>query len=256
MGRNAIDDWVDLLGNRHMQRSRKSLVSVVAALLTAAGVLWGISPRPADAGELTLYGGDGAYHVPLTTFQELKYRTVIRQKYDFSCGSAALATLLSYHYQIPTKETAVFSDMWEHGDKRKIEQDGFSMLDMQQYLARVGLQSNGYRSTLARVIQADVPGLVLLNLGGYMHFVVLEGVKDGRVLIADPALGTRALSTADFEKDWNGIFFVVLNDPQKARATFNRDTDWAAQPRGPLGLAQNGANLSNMLLSLHGSNVF
>jgi predicted double-glycine peptidase len=239
-----------------MQRSRKSLVSVAAALLAAVGILCGMSLRPANAGTLDLYGGDGVYHIPLTTFQELKYRTVIRQKYDFSCGSAALATLLSYHYQIPTKETSVFSDMWEHGDKQKIEQDGFSMLDMQQFLARHGLQSNGYRSTLDRVVEADVPGLVLLNFNGYMHFVVLEGVKDGRVLIADPALGTRALTTAEFRQDWNGIFFVVLNDPQKARATFNRDTDWAAQPRAPIGLAQNGGNLSGMLLSLHGSNVF
>jgi hypothetical protein len=239
-----------------MQRSRKRLFPIAAALLAAIGVASGIPLHPAYAGQLTLYGGEGAYHIPLTTFQELKYRTVIRQKYDFSCGSAALATLLTYHYQIPTKETAVFSDMWEHGDKEKIQQDGFSMLDMQQYLARQGLQSNGYRSTLDRVVQADVPGLVLLNFGGYMHFVIIEGLKDGRVLVADPALGTRALNVAEFQKDWNGIFFVVLNDPQKARATFNRDTDWAAQPRSPLGLAQNGANLSNMLLSLHGSNVF
>jgi uncharacterized protein len=239
-----------------MQRPRKSLISLAAALLAAIGVVSGVSSRSANAGELTYFGGEGAYHLHLTTFQELKYRTVIRQKYDFSCGSAALATLLSYHYNIPTKETAVFSDMWEHGDKEKIEHNGFSMLDMQEYLARQGLQSNGYRSTLSRVLQANVPGLVLLNFSGYMHFVVIEGVKDGRVLVADPALGTRALSTEEFQKDWNGIFFVVLNDPQKARETFNSDADWAAQPRAPMGLAQNGANLSNMLLSLHAQNVF
>lgn len=239
-----------------MQRSWKRLFPIAAALLAAIGIGSGISSHSAYAGALTLYNGEGTYHVPLTTFQELKYRTVIRQKYDFSCGSAALATLLTYHYQIATKETAVFSDMWEHGDKEKIQQDGFSMLDMQQYLARQGLQSNGYRSTLDRVLQANVPGLVLLNFGGYMHFVIVEGLKEGRVLVADPALGTRALSVAEFQKDWNGIFFVVLNDPQKARASFNLDTDWAAQPRAPFGTAQNGANLSNMLLSLHGSNVF
>jgi predicted double-glycine peptidase len=239
-----------------MQRQWKSLLSIASASLMAIGLVLGIPSRSADAGQLTLYGGEGAYRIPLTTFQELKYRTVIRQKYDFSCGSAAIATLLSYHYGTPTKETAVFSDMWEHGDKQKIQEDGFSMLDMQQYLARLGFQSNGYRSTLSRVIEANVPGVVLLNFGGYMHFVIVEGVRNGRVLIADPALGTRALTTAEFEKDWNGIFFVVLNDPQKARGSFNRDSDWAAQPRAPLGLAQNGANLSNMLLSLHGSNVF
>jgi len=228
--------------------------SLQLSLLLAAVAFMPVSP--ARAGALTYYGADGAYHLHLTTFQELKFRTVIRQKYDFSCGSAALATLLSFHYGLPTKETAVFSDMWEHGDKKKIEQDGFSMLDMQQFLARRGVHANGYRSTLSRLIEANVPGLVLLDLKGYMHFAVVEGVRDGRVLLADPALGTRALSTDEFEKDWNGVFFVIVDDPEKARQTFNLDSDWAAQPRAPIGLAYNGSNLANMLLSLHPRDVF
>jgi predicted double-glycine peptidase len=157
---------------------------------------------------------------------------------------------------VPTKETAVFSDMWEHGDKEKIQHEGFSMLDMQQFLLRRGVHANGYRSTLSRLVEANVPGLVLLDLNGYMHFVIVEGVRDGRVLIADPALGTRALSIPDFQKDWNGVFFVILDEPDKARKTFNLDSDWAAQPRAPVGLAYNGSNLANMLLSLHPRNVF
>jgi predicted double-glycine peptidase len=237
-----------------MRRSGKA--SFVLALSLLAASAFSFAPSPASAGALTFYGSDGAYHVHLTTLQELKFKTVIRQKYDFSCGSAALATLLSYHYNTPIQETTVFSDMWEHGDKKKIEHDGFSMLDMQQFLARRGIHSNGYRSTLDRLVEANVPGLVLLDFGGYMHFVIVEGVKDGRVLIADPALGTRALKTDEFQKDWNGVFFVILDDPQIARATFNRSSDWAAQPKAPLGVANNGSNLASMLLSLHASNVF
>src|SRR5690348_9620548 len=213
-------------------------------------------PGPASAGELTYYGADGAYRVHLTTLQELKFRRVIRQQYDFSCGSAALATLLSYHYGMPTKETAVFADMWEHGDKEKIKHQGFSMLDMQQYLARRGIPSNGYRSTLDRLVKADVPALVLVNREGYLHFVIVEGIRDGRVLLADPASGTRAMSTEDFQKHWNGIFFVVLDHIQEARATFNRDSDWDVQPRAPLDAARGMTNLATFMLSLPGRNTF
>jgi hypothetical protein len=228
----------------------------ISALTLLLGAFWLVRGLPATAGELSFYGADGAYRLHLTTFQELKYRTVIRQKYDFSCGSAALATLLTYHYDAPIKETAIFSDMWEHGDRKKIEEDGFSMYDMQQFLTRHGIHANGYRSTLERVLDANVPGIVLLDLKGYMHFVVIEGVRDGRILFADPALGTRALPTDEFQKAWNGIFFVILDDPKFARDTFNQDSDWAAQPRAPVGLAYNGSNLANMLLSLHPQNVF
>jgi len=216
----------------------------------------GGATRPASAGELSYTDTGGTYHVHLTTLQELKFRSVIRQKYDFSCGSAALATLLTYHYNMPTKETAVFADMWEHGDKEKIKQKGFSMYDMQQYLARHNIPSNGFRSSLDRLVKADVPALVLVNREGYLHFVIVEGVRDGRVLLADPASGTRAMSTEDFQKQWNGIFFVVLDRVQEARATFNRDSDWTVQPRAPIDTARNTTNLATFLLSLPTRNTF
>jgi uncharacterized protein len=215
-----------------------------------------VAPRPVVAGELHYYGAGGAYHVHLTTLQELKFRSVIRQKYDFSCGSAALATLLSYHYGMPTKETDVFADMWEHGDKEKIKREGFSMLDMQEYLKRRGIPSNGFRSTLDRLIKADVPALVLVNRDGYLHFVIVEGIRDGRVLLADPASGTRAMSADDFKQHWNGIFFVILDQVQEARATFNRESDWDVQPRAPIDTARSATNLATFLLSLPARNVF
>lgn len=237
------------------RKSPKLSLTTAAAFFAILASLLG-APRFAFAGELSYFGAGGAFHVPLTTLQELRFRTVIRQKYDFSCGSAALASLLTYHYGIPTKETAVFSSMWEHGDRPKIEKEGFSMLDMQQYLVRRGLKANGFRSTLDRLAKADVPGIVLLNLNGYLHFVVVEGLKDGRVLIADPASGTRAMSDADFQKAWNGIYFVVLNDVQQARATFNRASDWDVQPSAPTDMARHIANLGNFLLSLPAHNTF
>lgn len=231
-------------------------IHALSALAFAAFVGVTGGPGPAVAGELTYFGADGAYRVHLTTLQELKFRRVIRQQYDFSCGSAALATLLSYHYNMPTKETAVFADMWEHGDKAKIKREGFSMLDMQQYLARRNIPSNGFRSSLDRLVKANVPALVLVNREGYLHFVIVEGIRDGRVLLADPASGTRAMSTEDFQKHWNGIFFVVLDHIQEARATFNRDSDWDVQPRAPMDAARGMTNLATFMLSLPGRNTF
>lgn len=236
----------------------KRFVGTHALCALAFAAFFGVAGgfESASAGELTYFGADGAYRVHLTTLQELKFRSVIRQQYDFSCGSAALATLLSYHYGMPTKETAVFSDMWEHGDKEKIKHQGFSMLDMQQYLARRGIPSNGYRSTLDRLVKADVPALVLVNREGYLHFVIAEGVRRDRVLLADPASGTRAVSVEDFKKSWNGIFFVILDRVDEARATFNRDSDWDVQPRAPIDTARNATSLATFLLSLPARNTF
>jgi predicted double-glycine peptidase len=239
-----------------MTGSRGLLLSMGGHGLALFVVLSIALTASARASDISVSDSGGAYTIRLTTLQELKFRTVIRQKYDFSCGSAALATLLSYHYGLPTKETAAFTDMWEHGDRSKIQKEGFSMLDMQQYLVRRGIRADGFRSTLERLVEANVPALVLLNLKGYMHFVIVEGVRGGRVLIADPSAGTRAMSVADFKQAWNGIFFVILDDVKTARASFNRDFDWAVQPQAPIGVAHATTDLGNLLLSLPARNVF
>src|SRR5208283_4171640 len=77
-------------------------------------------------------------NVPLHSIKQLKlmraFRTTWHQQYDFSCGSAAVATLLSFHYGRPTNETTVFKAMFAAGDQARIQVQGFSLLDMKRYL--------------------------------------------------------------------------------------------------------------------------
>ena len=88
---------------------------------------------------------------------ELKFNNVVRQQYDYSCGSAALATLLTYHYDRPITETDAFRSMWEVGDQERIKQLGFSLFEMKTYLERIGLKADGFRLTLDRVKEIGVP---------------------------------------------------------------------------------------------------
>jgi uncharacterized protein len=173
-------------------------------------------------------------HLRVQSFQERRFASTIRQRYDYSCGSAALATILTHHYGRPVTEVAVFRDMFERGDQARIQQAGFSLYDMQQFLLRQGLQSNGFRVTLDQMLNAGVPAIALINADGYLHFVVVRGIRDGRVLLADPNRGTIARERALFESQWNGVAFVITDQMEEARATFNRDQDWAALPRAPV----------------------
>ena len=57
-----------------------------------------------------------------------------------------------------------------------------------------------------------MPAIVLLNDRGYRHFVVVKGLRNVRVLLGDPARGTRAMSRARFEALWdNRVLFVIHN---------------------------------------------
>lgn len=210
----------------------------VAALCTllALGADW-----EARAGSIPLGGppaGGGTAALKVESFQERKFSTTIAQQHDFSCGSAAVATLLTHTYGVPTPEKDVFDSMFSQGDKAIIGAEGFSLLDMKQYLARRGLQAEGFRAPLAKLVEVGVPAIVLINVRGYNHFVVLEGVQDGRVLLSDPAVGTRTMPVSEFMPRWNGIFFLIRGDVARAQRRFNDAKTWATMPGGPSILAR------------------
>ena len=191
---------------------------------------------PAGAASLFLNGvgiGGGAVTMNIASFQEKKYAATLAQQYDFSCGSAALATLLTYNYGIRVNERDVFNDMIEHGDKKVIAQSGFSLLDLKNYLTRRGMESNGYRAPLEKLAEVRVPAIVLVNVRGYNHFVVLDGIHDGWVLLSDPANGMRSETIGEFERQWTGIFFLIVTNADEAQKRFNKPDRWAAAPTPP-----------------------
>ena len=128
--------------------------------------------------------------------------------------------------------------MYENGDQKEIRQYGFSLLDMKNYLTRMGWSSGGFRASLSKLATVHIPAIVLINEHGYRHFVVLRGIRDGKVLLADPAVGLRTEDIPDFQKQWSGIFFIILTQIKLAQAGFNGDQDWNAQPGSPLELTR------------------
>ena len=79
------------------------LNAILTALVLALAAS-GTAGAAATAAELSMIGFGGNFNVPVTSIREGRFQTVIRQEFDFSCGSAALASLLTYHYERPTTE--------------------------------------------------------------------------------------------------------------------------------------------------------
>lgn len=199
------------------------------ALILLCALLGSAAPQAADLP----FAGGGRYNVPVHSLKELRFIHTIRQQYDFSCGSAALATLLTHHYGYPISETTAFQAMWEHGDQNKIRREGFSLLDMQKFLSTIGFKSDGFRQPLSKLFEAKLPAIVLVTEKGYNHFVVIKGADDGRILIGDPSSGTRAITQEHFESIWpTKLLFVIHESP--TRPQFNLTADWRAAPRAPL----------------------
>ena len=173
----------------------------------------------------------GDVSVPVQSVEAKRFDTVVRQRYDFSCGSAALATLLRYHYGRGEDEEAVFRGMWREGDRDQIRKAGFSLLDMKRYLAALGASADGFQVSLDEIETAGVPGIALITVAGYKHFVVIKGIRGQEVLVGDPALGLTVTTRKAFQQGWNGLYFVLDEKPQAKRNNFNTAAHWGSYPR-------------------------
>jgi predicted double-glycine peptidase len=212
----------------------RALPLVVAA--AASALLGGCATRTGAADPLFLSssGSLNDYRVPIASMLARKFNTVVRQQYDFSCGSAALATLLRYHYDRAASEEDVFTGMWKGGDQSRIRDVGFSLLDMKRYLAASNLPADGYRVSLDAIAKRGLPGIALVSIKGYRHFVVVKGVTATDVLVGDPSLGLRRLPRSEFQTAWNGVFFVLNAEAGRGAANFNGPRQWNAMARSPL----------------------
>ena len=223
------------------QRRMRRLIGCLIALL----------PGLVGASSIWLPDGVGVSNVPAISLKERKFTNVVRQQYDFSCGSAALATLLTYHYERRMDEQEAFRAMYSAGDKEKISAAGFSLLDMKRFLATIGFQSDGYQTDLATLENAGVPAIALINYRGYRHFVVVKGVSRDEVLLGDPALGLKFVSKQEFGQLWdNGVLFIIKNQPSIGKQHFNKNTEWSLLARAPLGDALPGDSLAELTVQL------
>jgi uncharacterized protein len=222
--------------------------------LALASVIALIGSGPAQAMELT-GTGSGAFFVKVTSLKEARFKATTRQQFDFSCGSAAIATLLTYHYNYPVTEQAVFNEMFAHGDQVKIRKEGFSLLDMKIYLEAHQFRADGFELPLVKLLESGLPAIVLIAEKGYHHFVVIKGMRDGRILIGDPSSGTRAVSHAHFLEIWvNQLLFVIHN--QKKQAQFNQDAEWHVAPRAPLSAGLGVEGMSGLAFTKLGPSDF
>ncbi|WP_202410361.1 C39 family peptidase [Pseudomaricurvus sp. HS19] len=200
-----------------------------------------------------LPGIGGSYQFPVESYKERRFRDVIKQQYDFSCGSAALATLLTYHYQFRVNEQEVFEGMLEHADAEKVRREGFSMLDMKRYLQARGYKADGFRLTLDQLNgTVKVPAVTIINTNGYNHFVVVRGVREDRVLVADPAVGARVFTREEFEAGWNGLVFLIRSHADAGRSSYNTDLAWQGHNEFRYGNFLRRQSVSQFLVGLPG----
>ncbi|WP_225671275.1 C39 family peptidase [Thalassolituus marinus] len=141
-----------------------------------------------------------------------KFRNVVRQAYDYSCGSAALTTLLDFYLGRNFQERQVMEGLLRFGEtERIVERRGFSLLDMKRLVTALGHPSGGFKAEAKDLLELDHPAIAPIEYAGFKHFVVIRSVYDNRVYVADPALGNISFTLSRFLEVWdNNVLFIVF----------------------------------------------
>jgi predicted double-glycine peptidase len=156
---------------------------------------------------LVAVGAAAQTQPPVKSLLERREDRVVVQKWDLSCGAAALTTLLRYQHgdMITEREVALrLIQRQEYVENPQLVQirEGFSLLDLKRFVDGRGYEGIGYGKMDLGDLIKNAPILVPINSAGYNHFVVFRGVAGNRVLLADPAFGNVTMTVDKFERVW------------------------------------------------------
>lgn len=162
-------------------------------------------------------GQDIRAFVPMKSYKALRDENMVRQAYDYSCGAAALATLLTYGLGDQLTEAEILQAVLTTLPKDALatrKEKGLSLLDLQKVAHDRGHKAQGFRLVPEFIEKLTGPVLVFIKPRGYEHFAILKGIQGNRAYLADPSLGNVRLPLYQFLDMWldetgKGVIFVV-----------------------------------------------
>jgi len=148
---------------------------------------------------------------------EMQFKYITKQSYDYSCGSAALATLLNAYLGENFTERQVIQGLMDLGSKEKIaERRAFSLLDMKKFVSTIGYTGNGYKAELSDLETLGKPCILPIEFLGYRHFTVFRGIHGSHIFLADPYRGNTSYTLSAFKGMWFENVIFVVDRPEAA----------------------------------------
>ena len=159
--------------------------------LTPLVLLW--LAFPASAAEV-FFNQAFMESVPVTSWTEIRDQGIIKQRFDYSCGSAAVATVLHHFYRLEVDEATII-------DKIGLK-DEFSFADLARVMEEYALKAVAVALDFDHLQRMTMPAIVYLDFHGQGHFSVLRGINSSSVWLGDPSWGNIHMSPDRFRGMW------------------------------------------------------
>ncbi|WP_456392960.1 C39 family peptidase [Persephonella sp.] len=165
----------------------------------------------------------------IKSYIEFKNEGLIRQEFDYSCGSSSLATILKFFFndEITEKEVldwvldkkGLIDKDCKDGKEEKckikkleeLEEDDFklSFFDLAEFAKEKGYKAVALALNLDELRKLKVPAIAFVKIRRNEHFTVYRGMDKKFVYLADPSFGNIKVRIGKFKE-----MFYTRNDPE------------------------------------------
>jgi len=192
--------------------------AVSAAAPPALGTTREVKSQPQSAANgAPVRDEEHTFRRHVKSWRELQRENVVMQQRDYSCGAAALATLIRYHWGDEATEMQLLKEvvrMLTVEEMKERIQNGLSLTDLRRLAVRTGYLSTIGRLEFEKLREVKVPLIVGNTVNDFDHFVVYRGTDGQYVYLADPARGNVRTPISEFLEQWqkNAVLVVVKRD--------------------------------------------
>lgn len=144
---------------------------------------------------------------PINSWIEIKNKNLTRQKYDYSCGSASLSTILKYYYNLDIGEKDILNSILEAKgiNKKKLEEleeEDFSLsfLDLANYSNQKGFKAIGLALDFESLSKLKAPVILYVKIRKNEHFTIYKNIDEHYAYLADPSFGNIKVSIEKFKE--------------------------------------------------------
>jgi len=176
---------------------------VLCSAVLAADETSGSAPA-AKHSAVPIIERDFTEFVPVKSWREMRDENVVRQKFDFSCGAASMASIMNHFYDQNVTETGIVQAVLKMKgigeETRKLEKSDFalSFSDLAAYGQTLGFKGIGVAMDINALHKLRIPVILYVKIRRYEHFTVFKGIKGDFVYLADPSYGNMKVKMAKF----------------------------------------------------------
>jgi predicted double-glycine peptidase len=149
-------------------------------------------------------------------WEKFRWESIQRQKFDYSCGASALATIGKYYFGDNITEDIVLAILIKQLTPKGLldrQANGFSFLDLKKAAGHLGYYAEGVILKIEDIAKLKGPVIIPMNDGSTEHFVVLKGIIEDRAYIADPIRGNIRIPVFQLVTQWQGNIVLALGKP-------------------------------------------